>query len=183
MSATRSLCRRPLPLLLAVLAAAGAAATARAAPAEDAKELFPGAKLLHKFPKEVYRTPALLETPQGPRLLVWVDAFEPMFGTGDFIPPGGPKTPKEPEGELLFWDVKANKEVHKMPYPKEEIPLSPVPFGQMDGPAMYSRFGSLAFTPDGKQLASVSQTHKVVPGKPIHEATTHIRLYDTESRK
>jgi hypothetical protein len=157
-----------------VLAVAAVAAIARAAPADESKDgLLPGAKLLHKFPKEVYRTPVLLETKDGPRLLVWVDAFDPGAPTRF---PG--EKPREPQFDLTFWDVTASKELHKLSFPKETLP-----------PIMCSNYtmtippGSLAFSPDGKQLACVSTTSKPVPGKVVHEITGQIKLYDPSERK
>jgi hypothetical protein len=156
-----------------VLAAGIVAATTPTAPAEDKDSLLPGAKLLHKFPKEVYRTPVLLETQKGPRLLVWVDAFDPAAPTRF---PGEP--PKEPKFDLTFWDVAESKELHKLSFPKQTLPAIMSSNYTMTIPS-----GSLAFSPDGKQLASVSTTSKPVPGKPQHEIKGQIKLYDPNKRE
>ena len=41
------------------------------------KELLPGAKLVGKYPAEVYRVPAIFVTDKGLRLLVWSDESDP----------------------------------------------------------------------------------------------------------
>jgi hypothetical protein len=160
--------------LLAVLAAGVVTAAAPAAPPEGGKDaLLPGARLLHKFPKEVYRTPVLLATDQGPRLLLWVDAFDPAAPTRF---PG--ERPREPQFDLTFWDVTAGKEVHKLSFPKEPLP-----------PILSSNYtmtippAELAISPDGKQLACVSTTSRPVPGKVVHETTGQIKLYDLKDHK
>jgi hypothetical protein len=154
------------------------AGTATAAPTEGGKDgLFPGARLLHKFPTEVYRLPLLLPTDNGTRLLLWVDAFDPTPMSRfpmDPLP--------DPVFDLIGWDVAGGKEVFKLAYPKEGAPYSPLP-GSMVAPGAAIPFGTLALSPDGKRLASLSTSYRMVPGKVVHEATTQIKLYDVENRK
>jgi hypothetical protein len=146
--------------------------------ARDAQDsLLPGAKLLHKFSQQVYRIPDLHATEKGPRLLVWIDASDPT------PPRRFPHEPlPDPKFDLLFWDVPENKELHKAPFAGYAAPQSPVA-PSMSSPGVSIPFGSLAFTPDGKKLAYASTTHRVVPGKPVHEATTLIKFYDPDKRK
>jgi hypothetical protein len=178
MSTTRTVTRRFPNALLPVLAAGVLTAVAQAAPPGDAKDLLlPRARLLQKFSDEVYRIPVLLDTDQGPRLLLWVDAFDPEPPSRI---PGLPMP--QPQFDLIFWDVAASKELHRMSYPKEAAPLSPLP-ASMSSAAAILPFGRLAFTPDGKQLAHLSTTYKIIPGKPVHEASTVIQLVDSEKGK
>jgi hypothetical protein len=139
--------------------------------------MLPGAELLHKFPSDVYRIPLLLEAKDGPRLLVWVDAFDPA---------PKPKFPMDtlpsPVFDLIVWDVPAKTQVNKLAYPKENAPLSPLPAG-MNFPGMASPFGTIALSPDGKQLAYLTRTSKMIPGKIIHETQTRIQLADLATRK
>jgi hypothetical protein len=148
--------------------------------AGDTKDkTLPGSKLLHKFDTEVYRLPVLLNgaggphSEAGPRLLVWVDAFDPMP-----IPRIPSEPLPDPVFDLVIWDVTANKQLSKIAYPKEGAPYSPANAGMLQGP-----FGTIAFTPDGKRLACKSTTYKQVPGKAMHEASTTIKWCDVETRK
>jgi WD40 repeat protein len=166
----------PKPVLCALIGIVVVSAqAARAADGPD--KAFPGAKLLHKFPNECYRIPVLLDSEKGPRLLVWIDEFDPL------TPPRFPGEPlKDAVFDVIVWDVKASKELQKLNYPKEGAPYSPVS-PDMSNSAMFGPFGMLAFSPDGKQLAALSTTYKMVPGKVVHEATTQIKLIDMESKK
>jgi hypothetical protein len=178
MSKTGTLTRHFRSALLVVLATAVVAVPTPAVAEDKPAKMLPGARLLHKFPKKVYRIPVLLATEKGPRLLVWEDDFDPE-------PPRRPydfnKAP-EPRFDLIFWDVAANKQLHKMSVPKETVPLSPVP-SSMSSPGAAIPFGTLAFSPDGKQLAHVTTTYKVIPGKPYHQPSTRIKQYNPAKRK
>jgi hypothetical protein len=154
-----------------------AAWTGAAPPEESADRLTTGAKLLRRFKTEVYRTPVLLETKAGPRLLVWIDAFDPTAPTRF---PGEPQ--KDPVFDLSFWDIKADKEIDKMSYPKQPAPLAPVA-PSAHSPGMFGPLGQLAFSSDGKQFAFVSTSYRMVPGKVNHEATGTIQMYDLETHK
>jgi hypothetical protein len=181
MSTTRTPTRGFLNALLALVAAGMVAAATQAAPPKESKEgkdtLLPGAKLLHKFSHKVYRIPALMTTDKGTRLLVWVDAFDPT-PVRRF-----PHEPlPDPVFDLIVWDVAANKELYKMSYPKEGAPYSPAD-PTTSSVTTSIPFGSLALAPDGRQLAYMTTTHKMVPGKVEHEATTHVKLFDPDARK
>jgi hypothetical protein len=161
--------------------ATGLFAAGQPAPAQNLKENpLPGAKLLHKFPDQVYRIPVLLDTQQGPRLLVWVDSFDPA---------PVPKIPSEPlpqpKFDLVIWDVAVGKEIDKMTCPKEDAPLTPVAPSSMAVSVVfgYDTFGALAYSPDAKFLAWQFTSYQMVPGKIVHEATTQIRLYDPSTRQ
>jgi hypothetical protein len=179
MRTTQTLTLRSLSTLLALLTTGLVIPAQGPTPPKEAKdELFPGAKLLYKFPKEVYRVPALVETPKGPRLLVWVDAAEP--------PPDNVEVTKlkSSEFDLIVWDVAASKELYRMSAPKDTPPLSPVAPGQSALASVPGLFGSLAFAPDGKRLAYVRATsYQDAPGKLMRQAVTEINLYDPASRK
>jgi hypothetical protein len=172
LSITRTVTRGWRNALLTVLAAGAAAAGAAAAPPETTRDpILPGAKLLHTFPKEVYRVPLLQLTDKGPRLLVCVDGFDPT------IPPRFPGEPlKDPQLDLIVWDAAAGKELHKVSYPKEKFLYPPV---LPERP----RFGSLALSPDGKRLASTWTTFMRMPGQIYHPSTTRVSLIDLESHK
>jgi hypothetical protein len=157
----------------------GALAPAQQAPGKgkDAKQqLFPVMKLLYKYPKQVYRVPALYVTDKGPRLLVWVDASDPN-PKQDI--PGIPV--KLPPFDVVFWDLTAGKALHKISSAREGAPQSPVP-ANWDATA-FGFFGMLALSPDGQRLAYVNTTYQRVPGKVVHEATRQIHLYDLARRK
>jgi hypothetical protein len=78
--------------------------------------------------------------------------------------------------------VKTDKELHKLSYPKDSAPASPIAPG-MVSPGLFAHARQLALSPDAKQFAFVSTTFRQVPGKPYHEATGAIKLYDFESGK
>jgi hypothetical protein len=151
-------------------------ATGGAAPAQRAKELFPGARLLPRYPKESYRVPALCTTDKGPRLLVWVDASDP--NPRQTIP-GIPV--QLPPFEVVFWDLAAGKALHTISSAREGAPQSPVPANW--DPTSFGRFGLVALAPDGMRLAYVNTTYRIVPGKPEHEATRQIHVYSQATRK
>jgi hypothetical protein len=160
------------PFLGALLAAAVLAATAPAAPPESSKgTLFPGAKLMHKFSKEVYRVPILVTTEKGPRLEVWFDAFDPE-------PPqriSGIPAP-DPRLDMVIWDPIANKELHRLSYPKEPVAY---PYGSSN--FMWS--GWMALSPDGKRLA-VKNVHYTPPKRGVYgDFLTRIKLIDLETHK
>jgi hypothetical protein len=168
---------RSFPLaLLTILAVGLVTASAPAAPPDSTKDpLFPGAKLVHKFPKEVYRNPLFVTTDKGSRLEIWFDAFDPA-------PPPRPGVPAEiggrlpdPRLDMLIWDPIANKELHRLSYPKDPITFPPPSGGQGDG---------MIISPDGKRLASVSMTYKPPKmGTPYGDWLTQIRLVDIASHK
>jgi len=179
MRTTRILTMASLITLPVLLATGLVAAAQEPAPSKDAKEeLLPGAKLLYKFPKEVYRIPALLDTPKGPRLLLWVDASEPPPDNADVT------RIKPSEFDLICWDVTASKELYRMSSPKDTPPLSPVPPGQSALAHVPGLFGSLALAPDGKRLAYVRvSSYQDAPGKFMRQAVMEINLYDPATRK
>jgi WD40 repeat protein len=161
-------------LLLAVLTIGLITAAASAAPPENRKDaLFPGAKLVHKFPKTVYRVPVFVATDKGPCLEVWFDPFDPAPPPRPG--PGGGRVP-DPRPELLIWDPIANKQLHKLSYPKEPIAFPHVsPFLERDG--------GMAISPDGKRLASKTLTYTPRIGSPYGDHTTRIKLIDITSLK
>jgi hypothetical protein len=167
-----------IPRLLAALLAllAGAAAAAAQAPAaKTGGKLIPGARLLHKWPKEVYRVPELQSTAQGPRLLVWVDAADPNPRTIPGIP--APKVPFE----LFVVDPLTGKKLHKLSSASPETPESVVsPLGP---PTSMTYCSMLTLSPDGKELANISRTYRVIPGKPVHEVTQVIKAYDFATKR
>jgi hypothetical protein len=158
--------------VLAILVAGTVSAATRAAPPETTKDaILPGAKLLHTFPKEVYRIPTLQFTDKGPRLLVSIDGFDPT------VRPRFPGEPaKDPQIDLLVWDPVAGKELGKVSYPKEKFLYTQI---LPEGP----RFGTIALGPDGKRLASWWTTFMPKPGQIYHPSTTQISVYDLESHK
>jgi hypothetical protein len=144
---------RTNPIIVQVFAGALLAsvliAPAQPAAAQGTKNaMLPGAELLHKFPSEVYRIPLLLEAKDGPRLLVWVDAFDPA---------PKPKFPMDtlpsPVFDLIVWDVPAKSQVGKLAYPKENAPLSPMKPRRV--------FNSLTWP-----RAKCSQPHRSITRKP-----------------
>jgi WD40 repeat protein len=164
--------------LLAVAAVAVCTVTTMAAPPDTKSDKsIPGATLIRNFKGEVYRVPVLLETQKGPQLLVWNDKFDPLTPSRF---PGEPL--KDPVFDLSFWDVKTDKESHKLAYPKQSAPLSPIPAG-MASPGLFGPVKQMALSPDGKLFAHVSTTYRPVPGKINHEATGTIKLFDFESGK
>jgi WD40 repeat protein len=176
------MCEVKFPLRAGLVAVSAVVLLSAATPAgagEKTKdELFDGAKLLHKFKEKVYRVPAFFGTDKGERLLVWFDKFDPM---------PKPKFPMDrlpdPNFDLVFWDVAAGKEVHKLTYPKDPAPIMPAaPAPPVIAPVLMGSLGSMALAPDGK-LAAVFYTYRMVPGKPSHEVTAHIKLYDPETHK
>jgi hypothetical protein len=146
--------------------------SAPAAPPEDSKEpLVPGAKLTRKFSKEVYRVPVLLTTDKGPRLEVWVDDFDPA-------PPSripGILAP-DPRLDMVTWDPIADKELHKLSYPKDPIAY---PSPSTD----YEWRGWMAVSPDGKRLAFKTVNYTPRRGSPYGDFTTQIKLIDPDTRK
>jgi hypothetical protein len=161
------------PFLGALLAAAVLAAAATAAPPDSSKgTLLPGAKLMHKFSKEVYRAPVWVMTDKGPRLEVWFDAFDPE-------PPqriSGIPNP-DPRIDLLIWDPIANKELHRLAYPRDSIPY----------PSTYSNFswsGWMAMSPDGKRVAVRTVNYQPPRRGGVYgDFTTRVRLMDLENHK
>ncbi len=142
------------------------------------ENLLPGAKLLHKFKDEVFRIPLILETAQGPRVLVWFDAFDPAP-----IPKFPSDPMPKPQFDLVFWDPKTNQEVHKMSYPKDEqTPPSPVAAGTLSR-FMHGNFGTIALSPDAKRLATVSMVYVQKPGVAVHQATSYIKVCDLATSK
>jgi hypothetical protein len=149
---------------LTILAIGLVTATAPAAPPETRKDtLFPGAKLMHKFTKTVYRAPVFVATDKGPRLVVWLDALDP-------------KAP-DPRLNLLVWDPIANKQLHKLSYPKDPTPIRAGSEGELP------RIGGMAISPDGKRLAfrMIIHTHK--PGSIGSDVTTRVKVIDIGSYK
>jgi WD40 repeat protein len=161
--------------LLTTLAIGLVTAAASAAPPDNPKELFPGATLMHKFPKEVYRTPIFVTTDKGTRLEIWFDAFDPEPPPKPGQIPGIAKLP-DPRLELLIWDPIANKELHKLSYPKD-----PIAFPRVSD--MLHREGGMDISPDGKRLASQTITYTPRAGSPYGDFTTRVKLIDIESRK
>jgi hypothetical protein len=176
MRTTRTSIRSFVLALLTILAIGLVPTAAPAAPPGNPKDaLFPGAKLMHKFPKEVYRVPVLVTTDKGPRLEVWFDAFdpEPPPRPGQISGLGGLPDPRL---ELLIWDPIANKELHKLSYPKDPIAFPRVSSG-------LERDGRMAISPDGKRLASKTITYMSRRGSPFGDFTTRIKLIDIETHK
>jgi hypothetical protein len=175
MNTTRKLTR---PFLGALLVAATVAAAGRAAPPGASQDkLLPGAKLLHTFPQEVYRVPALVTTEKGLRLLVWVDESDP--NPTQRIP--GIPLP-DPVYDLIVWDASAGKEMYKVSFPKEGAPHPPVTDNR--SPATVTvPCGAVAVSPDGKQLAGFTYSYKRVPGKLEQERLTEVRIFDPDNRK
>jgi hypothetical protein len=136
------------------------------------KEALPGAKLVHKFAKEVYRSPVLVMTDKGPRLEIWFDAFDPQ-------PPqriSGMPAP-DPRVEMLLWDPIANKEVHKLSYPKE-----PIVFPSVQNDFGWS--GWMTLSPDGKRLACKIVSYKPPQGGGVYgDFTTQVKTIDLETHK
>jgi WD40 repeat protein len=175
MLTARIFSRASLIALLAILAI-GRVTAARAAPPDNPKDaLFPGAKLVHKFPKEVYRVPVLVATDKGPCLEIWFDAFDPEPPPKAGQIPGISKLP-EPRIDFVIWDPIANKEEHKLAYPKD-----PLAFPHVS--SRLERDGGMALSPDGKQLASRTSTYTPRPGSPLGDFRTQIKLIDAETQK
>jgi hypothetical protein len=175
MRTARSLIRH-VPLALPTIFAALLAAGTPAAAADDSKDaLFPGARLVQKFPKEVYRIPAFVPTDKEPRLEIWIDAFDPE------PPPKIGQIPgtvlPDPRVEMLIWDPLANKELHKLSYPKDPIAFPRTASNGGGG-------GGTALSPDGKRLASVTYNYKPPKQGVVYgDWATQIKLIDVESQK
>jgi hypothetical protein len=176
MGTTRPFIRRFFLVLLTILVNGLVNAAAPSAHADESKDtLFPGTKLVHKFPKEVYRGPVLLTTDKGPRLEMWVDEFDPQPPPQPGQIPGVTRLP-DPRMDLLIWDPIANKELHKLSYPKDPINFTHVS-------VLLDRDWAMAISPDGKQLASKTITYMPRQGSPFGDFTTQINVIDTESHK
>ena len=172
MRTIRALIRVFLPTLLLTLALGLVTATASAAPPDGAKAtLFPGAKLMHKFAKEVYRLPVLVTTEKGPLVAIWLDEFDPNPPSRI---PGIPAP--DPRVDLHIWDPMTNKDLHKLAYPKDPIALSPA----MQDMAWV---GWMAVSPDGKRLATRTVDYNPHPGSAYGDFDTKIRLIDLGSEK
>jgi WD40 repeat protein len=136
------------------------------------KPLLPGAKLVHKFDKEVYRPPVLLMTDKGPWVAVWFDAFDPAPPQRV---PGPP--PPDPQVEMFLWDALANKEVCKFAYPADPIAIPPV-----KPPAGWT--GWVTLSQDGKRIAfKIVNYTPPAKGQVFGNFTTQVKTIDLESRK
>jgi WD40 repeat protein len=175
MRTTRPFIRRFFLVLLTIMAIALVNAAPSAAADESKDTLFPGTKLVHKFPKEVYRGPVLVTTDKGPRLEIWFDEFDPEPPQQPGQIPGLTRLP-DPRLELLIWDPIENKELHKLAYPKEPINFTHVS-------TLLDRDWAMTISPDGKRLASKTITYSPRPGSPFGDFTTQINAIDTESHK
>jgi hypothetical protein len=176
MHSTRTFIGGFVPALLAALVIGLTTAPATAAPPDNPKELFPGAKLMHKFPKEVYRAPIFVTTDKGTRLEIWFDAFDPEPPPKPgVIPEIAGKLP-DPRIEMLIWDPIASKELHKFSYPKD-----PIAYPRVSD--RLQRDGGMAISPDDKRLASQTITYTPRRGSPYGDFTTRVKLIDFENRK
>jgi hypothetical protein len=172
MRTVRNFIRRSLLALLTILAIGSVITAAPAAAADRSTDpLFPGAKLMHRFAREVYRAPVLVTTDNGPRLQIWFDAFDPAPPSRI---PGLPAP--DPRLDLLVWDPIASKELHKLSYPKDPI-VFPSPTSQFVWP------GWAAISPDGKRLACKLVLYTPRPGSVYGDFTTRIKLIDLDSHK
>ena len=172
MRTTRTFIPRYLRALLPALVVGLAAAATTAAPPDSPKEpLLPGAKLMYKFNKEVYRTPVLVTTDKGPRLAIWFDAFDPA-------PPmriSGLPNP-DPRLDMLIWDPLASKELGRLSYPKE-------PIAYPGFPATSTWTGWMALSPDGKRLAFKTVAYTPRRGAPQGDFVTRVKVLDVASHK
>jgi hypothetical protein len=177
MRTTRPFLRRFAPVFLSLLTIGLITAAAPAAPPESTKDqLFPGAKLVHKFPKEVYRVPVFVTTDKGPRLEIWFDAIDPNPPPKVGMIPGTYGVP-DPKVDMSIWDPVADKELHKLSYPKD-----PLIFPAATGTGGLDRW--MPISPDGKRLASQTTAYKPPkPGTVNGDHTTQIKLIDIDSHK
>jgi hypothetical protein len=177
MRTIRTFIRSVFLALLTILAISLITASAPAAAPDDTKDpLFPGAKLVHKFPKEVYRVPVFVTTDKGPRLEIWFDAFDPNPPPKPGMIPGTYGVP-DPKLDMLIWDPIANKELHKLAYPKD-----PLVFPAATGTSGLNRW--MAISPDGKRLASQSANYKPPKQGVVYGGwTTQIKVLDIDSHK
>jgi WD40 repeat protein len=175
MCTTRRFIRACPRASLAFLAMGLVTTAASAAPNDNPKELFPGAKLMHKFPKDVYRVPIFVTTDKGTRLEIWFDAFDPEPPPKPGQIPGISVLP-DPRLEMLIWDPISNKELHKLSYPKD-----PIAFPRVS--TMLQRDGGMAISPDGKRLASQTMTYTPRRGSPYGDFNTRVKMIEIENHK
>jgi hypothetical protein len=168
--------RSLLPGLLFVVGLDAGTTAAQAPPPGRGKDaLIPGARLMHKFAKEVYRVPVLVTTDKGPQLEVWFDEFDPSPPPRPGQIPGITRLP-DPKMDLVIWDPIANKELHRLSHPK--VPLT-FPYTSTE----LQREGGMAISPDGKRLATKTSTYTPRPGSPYGDFTTRVGLIDLATRK